>query len=205
MPHLKLHYFDFHGGRGEVARLALFIGDIPFEDHRIKAEWSALKAGMRFGALPVLEVDGEALSQSNTINRYVGTLAGLYPTDPWAARQCDEVMDAVEDISSRVSATFSIKDDAQKKVMREALLQGPIPTYAKQLQTILEKAGGEYFVEGRLTVADLKVYLWVNHLKSGKLDHMPPNALDTIAPALIAHHGRISGDDRIQRYYAQFS
>ena len=30
MPKLKLTYFDFHGGRGEPARLALSMGGIPF-------------------------------------------------------------------------------------------------------------------------------------------------------------------------------
>ena len=35
MPKLKLTYFDFHGGRGEPARLALSIGGIPFEDARV--------------------------------------------------------------------------------------------------------------------------------------------------------------------------
>ena len=33
---LKLTYFDFHGGRGEPARIALSIGGIPFEDDRVK-------------------------------------------------------------------------------------------------------------------------------------------------------------------------
>ena len=32
MAKLKLTYFDFHGGRGEPARLALAIGGIAFED-----------------------------------------------------------------------------------------------------------------------------------------------------------------------------
>jgi hypothetical protein len=31
MAKLKLTYFDFHGGRGEPARLALSIGELPFE------------------------------------------------------------------------------------------------------------------------------------------------------------------------------
>ena len=35
MPKLKLTYFDFHGGRGEPARLALSMGGIPFEDDRV--------------------------------------------------------------------------------------------------------------------------------------------------------------------------
>jgi hypothetical protein len=40
MPKLKLTYFDFHGGRGEPARLALSIGGIPFEDDRVApSDW----------------------------------------------------------------------------------------------------------------------------------------------------------------------
>jgi prostaglandin-H2 D-isomerase / glutathione transferase len=59
MSKLKLTYFDFHGGRGEPARLALSIGEIPFEDDRVPpAEWEGRKAQTLFGALPVLERDG---------------------------------------------------------------------------------------------------------------------------------------------------
>ena len=44
MPKLKLTYFDFHGGRGEPARLALSIGNIPFEDDRLPpSEWERRK------------------------------------------------------------------------------------------------------------------------------------------------------------------
>src|ERR1700745_4085312 len=44
MAKLKLTYFDFDGGRGEPARLALHIGGIPFEDHRIAGkDWPTLR------------------------------------------------------------------------------------------------------------------------------------------------------------------
>ena len=67
MTSLKLTYFDFHGGRGEPARLALSIGRVPFEDNRIKiADWPRLKDKPPYGGLPILEVDGEILAQSNT-------------------------------------------------------------------------------------------------------------------------------------------
>ena len=93
MAQLKLTYFDFHGGRGEPARLALFIGGIAFEDDRVKpADWARRKSETPFGALPVLEVDGQTVAQSNAINRYVGKLADLYPSDPWQAALCDETM-----------------------------------------------------------------------------------------------------------------
>ena len=44
MAKLKLTYFDFHGGRGEPARLALSISGIPFEDDRVPpSEWGVAK------------------------------------------------------------------------------------------------------------------------------------------------------------------
>ena len=59
MPKLKLTYFDFHGGRGEPARLALSIGGIPFEDDRVApSDWPARKADTPFGCLsPSLWMD----------------------------------------------------------------------------------------------------------------------------------------------------
>jgi glutathione S-transferase len=60
-----------------------------------------LKPDTPFGALPVLEADGQTLAQSNAINRYVGKLTDLYPKDAWQAALCDEVMEAVEDINTK--------------------------------------------------------------------------------------------------------
>src|SRR5688572_21766603 len=64
LPKLKLSYFDFHGGRGEVARIALHMAAIPFEDDRIPtSDWPTRKPSMPFGTLPVLEVDGQIVAQ----------------------------------------------------------------------------------------------------------------------------------------------
>ena len=153
MAKLKLTYFDFHGGRGEPARLALSIGGIPFEDDRVApSNWPSRKADTPFGALPVLEVDGKTVSQSNAINRYVGKLADLYPSDPWQAALCDEVMEAVEDIGTKIGATFALPEE-QKKAQREELVAGPIPFYLTRLEQRLEAHGGRYFAADRLRVA----------------------------------------------------
>ena len=45
MAKLKLTYFDFHGGRGEPARLALSIGGIAFEDDRSRPRLGASQGG----------------------------------------------------------------------------------------------------------------------------------------------------------------
>ena len=203
MPKLKLTYFDFHGGRGEPARLALSIGGIPFEDDRVApSDWPARKADTPFGALPVLEVDGQTLAQSNAINRYVGTLADLYPSDAWQAALCDEVMEAVEDINTKLAGTFFLREE-EKKTQRKALVEGPIPFYLTRLQQRLEAHGGRYFAADRLTVADLKVFVWIRHLESGVLDHIPADLPDRVAPKLVEHYKRVKNDPRVQAYYAK--
>jgi glutathione S-transferase len=203
MPKLKLTYFDFHGGRGEPARLALSIGGIPFEDNRVApSDWPASKPGTPFGSLPVLEVDGQTLAQSNAINRYVGKLADLYPSDAWQAALCDEVMEAVEDINTKLAATF-FPPEEEKKTQRKALVEGPIPFYLMRLQQRLEEHGGHYFAADRLTVADLKVFVWIRHLKSGVLNHVPADLPDRVAPRLVEHYERIKNDRRVRAYYAK--
>ena len=201
MPKLKLTYFDFDGGRGEPARLALVLGGIAFEDHRIPGpEWPKHRDQMPFRAMPVLEADGKVIAQSNTIIRYVGKLAGLYPKDDWQAALCDEVMDASEDIGSRIGATIAL-DEAGKKRAREALAADALPRHLEQLQGRLKAAGGEYFADRRLTVADLKVFMLVRWLRSGSLDHIPRDLVDRVAPQLVAHAARVQAQPKIADYY----
>ena len=203
MAKLKLTYFDFHGGRGEPARIALSIGGIPFEDDRVKGDdWQRRKPDTPFGALPLLEKDGEILAQSNAINRYVGRLTNLYPSDPWQAALCDETMEAVEDITNKIAATMFLSDE-QKKAQRKALVEGPIPFYLTRLQQRLEAHGGRYFAGGKLSVADLKVFMLIRHLKSGVLDHVPTDLADRIAPKLVEHYQRIKNEPGVKAYYAK--
>ena len=203
MAKLKLTYFDFDGGRGEPARLALHIADIAFEDHRVAGkDWPALRDSTPFQAMPILEVDARVVSQSNSINRYVGKLAGLYPKDDWQALLCDEVMDAVEDISTTIGQTFDLPADEKKKARAE-LAAGPIKRYLEQLAARLEAAGGEYFADRRLTVADLKVFMLTRWLRSGALDHIPKDLVDRVAPQLVKHVERVAGQPKIAAYYQQ--
>ena len=201
MAKLRLTYFDFDGGRGEPARLALHIGGIAFEDHRIAGkDWPAFRDKAPFLALPTLEVDGQVLSQSNSINRYVGKLAGLYPKDDLQAFLCDEAMEAAEDISTRIGQTIGLPEDAKKKA-REELAAGHLTRYLEQFQARLKAAGGEYFADRRLTVADLKVVMLVRWLRSGVLDYIAKDLVDTVAPQLVKHLERVSSQPKVAEYY----
>jgi glutathione S-transferase len=198
---IKLVYFDYRGGRGEPARIALSIAGIPFEDERIQhSDWPALKPATPFGGLPMLQVGSERISQSNAINRYVGRITGLYPEDPWQAAQCDEVSDAVETLSDAIAPSYRMTGDEQKRE-RERLLDQVIPLYLKGFDRLLAERGSEWFAAGRFTIADLKVSDLVRSLGSGRLDHIPTDTVDRIAPALVAHRKRVLAQPGVRAYY----
>jgi glutathione S-transferase len=111
-------------------------------------------------------------------------------------------MEAVEDINTKLAATFFLSED-EKKTQRKVLVEGPIPFYLSRLQQRLEADGGRYFAADRLSVADLKVFVWIRHLRSGILDHVPADLTDGVAPKLVEHYERVKNDPRIQAYYAK--
>ena len=204
MPQLKLSYFDFNGGRAEPARLALAIGGIAFEDHRFAfPEFAEVRKSTPFGQVPTLTVDGVQVTQCDAILRYAGKLAGLYPTDAYQALLCDEVMYVVEEASVKLGPTFRMTGDEQKAA-RLALVNGSMPVYLSWLQSQLLAHGGEYFADNRLTVADLKVFVDVRGLNSGRLDHVPADLVEKVAPALNAHLQRVAQNPAVMAYYAKF-
>jgi glutathione S-transferase len=204
MSQLTLTYFDMHGGRGEPARLALHIGGIAFEDKRFPfSEFAEVRKSTPLKQVPTLQVDGVLVTQSDAITRYAGKLAGLYPTDAFQALLCDEVLDAVEDVNVKLGLTFGLTGDALKEA-RTALVDGPLPLYLGWLQSQLQAHGGEFFADHRLTVADLKVFVFLRGLSSGRLDHVPTDLVEKVAPLLNAHVQRIAQTPAVLQYYAKF-
>ena len=67
---------------------------------------------------------------------------------------------------------------------------------------LLARGGGDYFADGRLTVADLKAFVTTRALRSGNLDHVPVDLVERLAPALVEHQARIEAEPRVAAYYA---
>jgi len=202
MPTYKLTYFDFDGGRGEPVRIAFHMAGIDFEDKRITfSEFGELRKDWRFNAVPVLEIDGAAVTQSNAMCRFVGKMAGLYPADSLQALYCDEAMGAIEDLSNRIVQTFGLEGD-ELKLAREKLADGWLAVFLRGLNELLVRGGGEYFADDRLTIADLKVFVQTRWLTSGSLDHIPTDLVQRLAPALVDHQDRVQKDPRVAAYYA---
>ncbi|KAH6586944.1 hypothetical protein BASA61_006432 [Batrachochytrium salamandrivorans] len=89
LPKLKFTYFDARM-RGESTRLALHVGNVPFEDERVSYKsvhdpgetWLTMKKTMPFRQMPVMTVNGTTqIAQFNGILRYAGTLGDSIPAD----------------------------------------------------------------------------------------------------------------------------
>jgi len=197
---MKLTYFDVHGGRGEPIRLAMFLGNLDFHDHRFPfSDFAEVRKATPLGQVPTLELKGDTITQCNAITRYIGRLTNLYPSDAYQALLCDEVMDAVEDISYRLVSSFGLSGEELKKA-REHVLEHYILPQLKWLESKLKKSGN-YFADDRLTVADLKVFVYLSWITSGMLDHIPTDTLSTHTPELSAYLDRIKLMPEIMDYY----
>lgn len=178
MSRPKLTYFDMAASRGEEVRLALRIAGIDFEDDRVdRAGFQALKPGTPFGSLPVFEFEGRGVfAQSNAILRLIGRMHGLYPDDPFDAARHDMVMEAVEDLRQRISATTRTEDPAQRRAARERLAAEYIPHWARGVEAAI---GAGPFVGGaKPGVADIKIYMVSRWIGGGGVDDVPPEVLD---------------------------
>ncbi len=201
MSNIRLTYFDIDGGRAEPIRLVLSIAGIEFEDRRITfQDFFSLADILPLGCVPILEMDGETWTQCNPLIRFFGKKAGLYPDDPWQAYLCDEVMDIMEDLSHALGKTFGLEGDALKQA-REDIAAGMFTKALRLLDKRLQAAGGEYFADNRMTVADLKVFEFVRMLSAGFLDHIPADLAEKVAPTITKHMQRVAADPGVKSYY----
>ena len=193
---LKLIYPDLPFWRAETSRLALFIGEIEFEDYRPSREEIAkmrTEGVFPFGQFPVLQVDDKTIAQTGAIARFCGKLGGLYPTEnDFYAAKVDEVIDLATDITGKIRPSLIEKDPEKRMEMRRELVETVLPNWLGFMETLLEKNGKTgYFVDDSLTVADLAAWRLCGWISGGIIDGIPETILDAF-PLLNAHQNHIS-------------
>lgn len=201
MPKITLTYFDMTGGRGEDCRLALFIANVDFVDDRVGSkDWKNIKPTTPFGAMPVLKIEGVGiLAQSNAILGYIGAQYGLLPEDKFEAAQHHALMDAAEDLRSRVSRTFGIKDADELKRIREELAAGYMKKWANNVEKLTQ---GPFVAGEKISVADLKLYVLLNWFKKGILSHIPANYFDEYSK-LSGLFDAVANHPKVVEWYAK--
>ena len=199
MSNVTLHYFDMAGGRGEEVRLALHAAGIEFEDHRVgREEWAKMKPTTPFGQMPVLEIKGKGtFSQSNAILAMVGSLHGLLPQDAFEAAHHVAILNAGEDLRCVINRTIRIKDDAEKKKAREEIAAGYLKDWSDNVEELIT---GPFFGGNELSVADLKLYIVMNWIKRGTIDHIPATSFDSF-PKLSGLFDAVRNHPKIVDWY----
>ncbi|KAG2488828.1 hypothetical protein HYH03_012627 [Edaphochlamys debaryana] len=203
-PAYKLHYFA-GPGRAEAARLLFAIGNVPFEDvHYTYETLAAFKPKAPFGQVPVLELaDGKMLAQSGAIDRYVAKLAGLYPEDPLDAARADMVAFHMVDFMDLFMPTWSMAPEERAKA-RQAILEGKGKDKLLSLSKIIEEAeaAGGWVAGGKMSYADVIVYVYLSGIVSKRMEGVPPNLLDSY-PVLKAFRNKVAKLPPVLAFYTQ--
>ena len=205
---IKVYYSHTPFWRAEVLRVSLYISNIPFEDVRISRDEfiKMIKTGflpngkrVPFHQLPVIEVDGEIIGQTGAIARYCGKISNLYSNDNINAAKIDQIIDAATDITNIVSPTIREKDE-QKKIEDRLLLKNKLlPRWFKYLENILSQETSEWFVENKMTIADIAMWRLLGWLTSGIIDGIPITIVDNY-PKLKNIHYTVHHHTKVQEW-----
>eukprot|EP00271_Cylindrocystis_brebissonii_P016711 TRINITY_DN4099_c0_g1_i1.p1 TRINITY_DN4099_c0_g1~~TRINITY_DN4099_c0_g1_i1.p1 ORF type:complete len:208 (-),score=45.31 TRINITY_DN4099_c0_g1_i1:792-1415(-) len=201
-PSLKLTYFDT-SGRAEPIRLALLLGDIPFEDVRIsRPEWLEQKEKAPLGQVPILEVNGKIFPQSNALLRYAGKLAGLAPEDPVQQLAIDVYMDTLDEATGAMVLAIRETDEEKKKAILGKVFSETFPHLLGGMCAMIKESQAEpgFAVGSSVSIFDLRIFTTVDTFRSGRWG-LPTNALDPF-PALIAIHDKVASNPKVAEYYA---
>lgn len=203
MERISLSYFDSPNSRGEECRLALVLAGVDFHDDRIpSAEWPARKATMPYGAVPVLEVGGRKLAQSNAVLRYIAREYGLEAPDPWQRALEDAVMESAEEMRMTIwQAVRSGSTPDEKIALRQALAEGPLPRWAQFIEAQIQ---GPFIGGDTIRVADLKLFMIHRWLTGGIIDHLPGTVLDPF-PKFVQLAAAVGAHPKVAAWRARFA
>jgi prostaglandin-H2 D-isomerase / glutathione transferase len=203
-PKLKLTYFDA-AGRAEPIRVALHMAGLAFEDERIGfPQFAERKAqgSLPLGAVPVLEVDGVAITQTSAMLRYVAKLGApdLYPSDPHLALLVDSALESFNDtLSNALTPSMFERDTAKKLAMRAEFVAGPMTRVMTYVEGLVARSGGPFVAGKTLSIADLVIALQIPAIRSGQLDGITAEALAPY-PKLVALAEAYLADPRVAAY-----
>ena len=164
-PVLKLTYFGLPA-RAFPVRFALRAAGLAFEDVRISfADLKGLKPSLPLGQLPVLEVDGVAMTQSIAMAKWAAKKAGLNGADDLEAFKIDELIAIIDEVWNKIPAN---EEAARLKWATEVVVP-----YFSLVERRITTSGGPFLLGSKLSVADLFLFALVDRLAVNFFDHMP--------------------------------
>jgi len=156
---LKVVYPNFRG-RAEKARLMLHAAGQDFEDYRFPVEkFNEEKDKSPNKKLPYLEVDGNKIPQSQAMDRFIAREFKMMGGSNFESFCIEAVHDECNDMYGELLKCYFEKDEAKKKVLKDALLADKIPEFLKVIEMYIQKNDKKGHVVGdKLTLADIAVF-----------------------------------------------
>ena len=162
-PKLDLIYFDVRA-RAECARMSLAYGGIPynFTDSQgyFGCDFMTAKTSgkLPWGQLPLLAVDGQLVSQSGSINRYLAGLVtkpDFIPKNPVKAALADALHETAQDLF-KIMPIVNLWTEAKWKEEKEEYFTKTLPS---KLPALVKMLGTQkYFCGECPTYADFALY-----------------------------------------------
>lgn len=221
-PHIVLTYFAI-AGAAERVRLALWLGEIEFDDVRIPfAKWPELKCHTPYGQLPVMSINnGAFIAQSYAMLQYVGTLVpSLCPADQFL--QVQEAIGLVDDFERSWRPCVSLALEPEKlgygitpatasfvkgspelnetiKSLRETFLANEMPKFCSFFSKMIEMNGGSFLCGSQPTLADCCLAPVLERYTLGFVDHVPVETLDAY-PVMTKYLAAFKALPQVQAY-----
>lgn len=188
---MKLTYFN---GRGlaETSRIIFAAAEVDFEDNRYPLtviDWATFKMERKefdedkasgklwqsMDKLPFLEVDGEVISQSKAIERFLATKFDMMGSTSLEAAKIDSLCECVRDFKDMYqkvrSASADEKDEAKSKFFNETLVERlvafnkivAISSSSPKQDNVFSFTDSEklYAVGNKLSLADIIIYTFL--------------------------------------------
>jgi uncharacterized protein (DUF924 family)/glutathione S-transferase len=189
-------------GLGDVIRFLLEFCLIPFDEVNVldSDAFAALKASgkLAFGQVPLLEIDGLELVQTQAILRYVAGKKQLRGTTAADEARADMMVNGVLDARMQlITARFQADPTAALAKFETATL----PKLAGHLEALLKthSHSGEYLCAGGLTYADV-VLLETLCYAADECTANLESILAPISPRVLAHYQRMRAFKHVGAY-----
>ena len=170
-PTYKLTYFPVEA-RGELIRFIFAQAEQDYEDIRVSSkDWAAIKPTTPFGQMPILDVDGEILTGSGPIARYLSEKLGLAGSNAIENTKIAGIKDVQDEVTLKLIKAFFAKD---KEAAKKEVVEDFIPKYLGLMEKTIKgnPVCQDWLFGSKLTYVDLHLYLIVDCMKLFKENNL---------------------------------
>ncbi|XP_045399705.1 glutathione S-transferase alpha-4-like [Lemur catta] len=174
----KLYYFDGRG-RMESIRWLLAAAGVEFEEEffETREQYEKLQKDgcLLFGQVPLVEIDGMALTQTRAILSYLAAKYNLYGKDLKERVRIDMYTDGTLDLMTMIMGGV-FKPPVEKEETLASVVKSAKTRYFPVFEKILKDHGEDFLVGNKFSWADiqlLETILMVEELDASVLSDFP--------------------------------